>query len=86
MYDAQCQMIMGNEAPPAGTRLDKRIERPDEQYYTSQRRESDAEKGCSDRGMVERTYRDPFLPRHAISRMPVPTAANHERPRKKKYK
>ena len=81
MYDALCQHIMGNEAPPAGTRLDKRVQRPREHFYTSLRTEEAPKPGS-------RSYsgRVPFLARNTRDKMPVASAANHERPKSKKYR
>jgi len=82
MFDAQCQEITGNVAAvPAGTRLDKRVSRPKEKFYTTLRTSEAPERG---RKVYEE--REPFLARNTRDRMPVPSASNAERPKHKKYR
>ena len=81
MFDALAQSLLGNQALPAGTRLDKRISRPKENFYTTLRALDAPQAGH--RVYQERT---PFLERNTRDRMPVSSAANSERPKHKRYR
>ena len=83
MFDVDCQIMEGVPFLPQGIRLDKRVQRPRSQFYTSQRAGRD---GDGSRGAPAEPEKKPFLPRNTRDRAPVPSAMNHERPKSKKYK
>lgn len=88
MFDTDRSEVEGSPTFPAGIRLDKRVQKPREIFYTSQRAETDSKTPTYQNASARQVppKKEPFLPRNKRDNMPVPTMAQPQRPKSKRYK